>query len=135
MNGPAAKRGVEKPVSLEMETSNSLDANPDVVIVGAGSAGIAAARRLLASGLTVAVLEARSRIGGRTVTRRFKGHPLDLGAHWLHAGPINPLVKLGFGRREPLRRAPIDGHFFVRGRPGSRAQRAALDRAFAMADR
>ena len=82
-------------------------------IVGAGSAGIAAARRLMAAGLTVTVLEARERIGGRTVTRRFKGHPLDLGAHWLHAGPINPLVKLGRARGEPLRRAPVDGHFFV----------------------
>ncbi|HZH11539.1 MAG TPA: NAD(P)/FAD-dependent oxidoreductase [Microvirga sp.] len=109
--------------------------NPDVVIVGAGSAGIAAARRLLAQGLTVTVLEARDRIGGRAVTRAFRGHPMDLGAHWLHAGPINPLVRLGFERREPLRRAPTEGHFYVRGRPGSRAQGAALDRAFAMADR
>ena len=48
----------------------------------------AAARRLLASGLTVAVLEARPRVGGRAVTVRLKGHPVDLGAHWLHAGPI-----------------------------------------------
>jgi monoamine oxidase len=129
------KARVETSVSLDGETSTSLNANPDVVIVGAGSAGIAAARRLLASGLSVTVLEARGRIGGRTVTRLFKGHPLDLGAHWLHAGPINPLVKLGHGRGEPLRRAPVNGHFFVHGRPGSRAQRAALDRAFAMADR
>jgi monoamine oxidase len=108
---------------------------PDVVIVGAGSAGIAAARRLLAQGLTVTMLEARDRIGGRTLTRSFRGHPVDLGAHWLHAGPINPLVKLGFERHEPLRRAPTDGHFYMRGKPGSRAERAALDRAFAMADR
>ncbi len=108
---------------------------PDVVIVGAGSAGIGAARRLLASGLSVSVLEARGRVGGRAVTAPFKGHPVDLGAHWLHAGPINPLVKLGFERGEPLRRAPIDGHFFVGGRPGSRAERAALDRAFDRADR
>jgi monoamine oxidase len=135
MNEAAAKRGVEEPVSLEAGSSNNLGANPDVVIVGAGSAGIAAARRLLEAGLTVAVLEARDRIGGRALTRRFRGHPLDLGAHWLHAGPINPLVKLGRERREPLRRAPVDGHFFVRGRPGSRAESAALDRAFAMADR
>lgn len=106
-----------------------------MVIVGAGSAGIAAARRLLSVGLTVTVLEARGRIGGRTLTRSFKGHPLDLGAHWLHAGPINPLVKLGFERGEPLRRAPTNGHFYVRGKPGSRTQAAALHRAFAMADR
>jgi monoamine oxidase len=108
---------------------------PDVVIVGAGSAGIGAARRLIAAGLSVTVLEARDRIGGRTVTVPFKGHPLDLGAHWLHSGPINPLVKLGRERREPLRRAPLEGHFFVRGKPGTQAQGAALDQAFAIADR
>jgi len=108
---------------------------PDVAIIGAGSAGIAAARRLIASGLTVTLLEARDRIGGRTVTRSFRGHPVDLGAHWLHAGPINPLVRLGFERGEPLRRAPTNGHFYVRGQPGSRAGSAALGRAFDRADR
>jgi monoamine oxidase len=126
---------VEEAVQSESVSTPNPAATPDVVVVGAGSAGIAAARRLMAAGLTVTVLEARRRIGGRTVTARFKGHPLDLGAHWLHAGPINPLVRLGRRRGEPLRRAPVEGHFFVRGRPGSRAQSAALDRAFAMADR
>ncbi len=135
MNGAAARRGVEEIVQLEMGSGTRLPQEPDVVIVGAGSAGISAARHLLASGLSVIVLEARGRIGGRTVTRTFRGHPVDLGAHWLHAGPINPLVKLGFHRREPLRRAPTEGHIFVRGKPGSKAQRATLDRAFAMADR
>ncbi len=119
----------------ESVSPQSAVASPDVVVVGAGSAGIAAARRLMGAGLTVTVVEARDRVGGRTLTARFKGHPLDLGAHWLHAGPINPLVTLGRKRGEPLRRAPVEGHFFVRGRPGSRAQGAALDRAFAMADR
>jgi monoamine oxidase len=135
MNEAAAKRGVEESVSLETGSSIGPAADPDVIIVGAGSAGIAAARHLLAHGLTVTILEARHRIGGRTLTRSFRGHPLDLGAHWLHAGPINPLVKLGRQRREPLRRAPVEGHFFMRGRQGSRAEGAALDRAFATADR
>jgi monoamine oxidase len=135
MNEAAAKRGVGRPVPLETGSSIGPAEDPDVIVVGAGSAGIAAARSLIAHGLTVTILEARDRIGGRALTRRFRGHPVDLGAHWLHAGPINPLVKLGFERREPLRRAPVDGHFFVRGRPGSRAESAALDRAFAMADR
>jgi monoamine oxidase len=120
---------------VQAEVSSSLPGNPDVAVIGAGAAGIAAARRLLAAGLTVTVLEARPRIGGRAVTVRLKGHPVDLGAHWLHAGPINPLVRLGRKRGEPLRRAPVDGHLFIRGRRGSRADRAALDRAFAMADR
>jgi monoamine oxidase len=123
---------VETTLPFEFPTASQ---EPDVVIVGAGSAGIAAARRLIAAGLSVAVIEARNRVGGRTVTQAFRGHPLDLGAHWLHAGPINPLVKLGRERGEPLRRAPTDGHFFVAGKKGTWTQRASLDRAFGMADR
>src|SRR4051812_25445877 len=79
-----------------------LPSDPDVVIVGAGSAGISAARTLIEAGIGVAVLEARSRVGGRAVTVALRGHPVDLGAHWLHAGPINPLVRLGHDRGERL---------------------------------
>jgi monoamine oxidase len=107
----------------------------DVAIVGAGSAGIAAARRCLAAGLTVAVVEARDRIGGRAVTVLLKAHPVDLGAHWLHSGPINPLVRLGALRGEPLRRAPVGRHLSVAGRPARPAERRELERAFAVADR
>ncbi|TXM88423.1 NAD(P)-binding protein, partial [Methylobacterium sp. WL122] len=70
-------------------------------------------RTLIAAGLSVAVLEARDRVGGRTVTTTLRGHAIDLGAHWLHAGPINPLVQLGFARGEPLRRAAQEGHVWV----------------------
>lgn len=104
----------------------------EIAIVGAGAAGIAAARRCLAAGVQVVLLEARSRVGGRAVTVALRGHPVDLGAHWLHCGPINPLVRLGAERGEPLRRAPLASHLFVRGRGGPRD---ALDRAFARADR
>ncbi len=65
-----------------------LPGSPDVIVIGAGAAGIAAARRLIERGLSVAVLEARDRVGGRAVTTRLRGHAIDLGAHWLHAGPI-----------------------------------------------
>ncbi len=56
----------------------------DVVIVGAGAAGIAAARRLIAAGRRVALVEATDRVGGRcfTDTRTF-GVPYDRGAHWI----------------------------------------------------
>ena len=107
----------------------------DVAIVGSGAAGIAAARRCLARGLTVAVLEARDRVGGRTVTARFAGHPIDLGAHWLHAGALNPLVRLGLARGEPLRRAPRGGHVVMRGRFGGKADQHANGRAFEQLDR
>jgi monoamine oxidase len=105
-----------------------------VVVVGAGAAGIGAARRLLAGGLKVAVLEARNRIGGRAVTVPMRGHPVDLGAHWLHAGPVNPLVRLGYERGEPLRRAPVESHLVVGRRPGTRQENALMGRAFAVAD-
>jgi monoamine oxidase len=65
----------------------------DVAVVGAGAAGISAAKRLLAHRLRVVVLEARGRIGGRTMTDAATlGQPFDLGAHWLHVAHANPLV-------------------------------------------
>ena len=60
----------------------------DVVVVGAGAAGIAAARRLAAEKLNVLVFEAQDRIGGRCVTdTKTFGVPFDLGAHWIHTPP------------------------------------------------
>ena len=76
----------------------TLPANPDVVVIGAGAAGIAAARRLLAAGRSVVVLEAGRRIGGRacTDTQAF-GTPYDLGAAWLQ-GPAN-MPHIRYARR------------------------------------
>ncbi|AWN40387.1 flavin monoamine oxidase family protein [Methylobacterium durans] len=113
----------------------TLPAAPDVVVIGAGAAGIASARRLLERNVSVAVLEARDRVGGRALTTMLRGHAVDLGAHWLHAGPINPLVRLGHARGEPLRRAPQDSHVWVGRRPGRPEEAAASGRAFAVADR
>jgi monoamine oxidase len=63
----------------------------DVAVVGAGAAGIGAARRLIEHGLSVIVLEARDRIGGRAWTVSTDiGHPVDLGCEWLHSGDRNP---------------------------------------------
>ncbi|MFG5121537.1 flavin monoamine oxidase family protein [Methylorubrum sp. POS3] len=112
-----------------------LPAAPDVAVIGAGAAGIAAARRLVARGVSVAVLEARDRVGGRAFTASLRGHPIDLGAHWLHAGPVNPLVALGHARGEPLRRAAQDGHLWVGNRRGRASEQAAFSRAFDVADR
>ncbi len=62
----------------------------DAIIIGAGAAGIAAARRLHDAGKRVIVLEARSRIGGRAWTMAAAGFPLDLGCGWLHSADRNP---------------------------------------------
>jgi monoamine oxidase len=61
----------------------------DVAIIGAGAAGIAAARRLAAFPLKTCVLEARDRIGGRAYTAKLSGFPLDLGCGWLHSANEN----------------------------------------------
>ena len=73
----------------------------DVVIVGAGPAGIAACRHLAAAKLRVIALEARDRLGGRAWTvPTALGKPVDLGCEWLHSAEINPwsdiAVELGF---------------------------------------
>ena len=67
----------------------------DVAIVGAGAAGIAAARKVAAAGRRFALIEASDRIGGRCVTdTRIFGVPFDRGAHWVHMPDINPVAKL-----------------------------------------
>ncbi|HKE95771.1 MAG TPA: FAD-dependent oxidoreductase, partial [Povalibacter sp.] len=65
--------------------------NPEVVIVGAGAAGITAARRLAQAGHRALILEARGRAGGRawTDTAAF-GFPIDMGSAWLHSAEHNP---------------------------------------------
>jgi monoamine oxidase len=79
----------------------------DVAIIGAGAAGIAAARKLVAAGRRVVVLEARNRVGGRAVVDTSLGVPADLGAAWLHFAEANAWTTIaetqGFNviRRDP----------------------------------
>lgn len=64
----------------------------DVAIIGAGAAGLSAARALTGAPLNVVVLEAQDRIGGRAHTVPLAGLNLDLGCEWLHSADRNPLV-------------------------------------------
>ena len=69
-----------------------------VLVIGAGFAGLSAARALRQSGWQVTVLEARERTGGRVLTdRSVEGQIFDLGPSWLHSGPQNPLKVLATG--------------------------------------
>ena len=65
-------------------------AAPDVLVVGAGAAGLTAARELTAQGASVLVLEARDRIGGRAFTENSLGVTWDRGCSWLHSSNVNP---------------------------------------------
>jgi monoamine oxidase len=66
-----------------------------VIVIGAGVAGLAAARKLARAGHVVTVIEARGRIGGRVWTDVNEGVPMDVGAGWIH-GPDggNPITAL-----------------------------------------
>lgn len=65
-----------------------------VIIIGAGMAGLSAGRFLQSQGIQPLILEARSRLGGRIWTDRSLGIPLDLGAAWIHTPDGNPISDL-----------------------------------------
>lgn len=96
----------------------------DVAVVGAGAAGLAAARRAYELGLSCYLLEAKPRIGGRTHTdTETFGVPWDRGAHWLHSADINPLMRIAeeLGHPYLARPRPFDGNFHLGDRWGTSA--------------
>lgn len=66
----------------------------DVIIIGAGISGLAAATALLQTNRNIVILEAQNRVGGRILTDRSLGVPLDLGASWIHGSKRNPISTL-----------------------------------------
>jgi monoamine oxidase len=67
-----------------------MELDADVIVIGAGAAGLAAARELSAAQLKVIVLEARERIGGR-INTHFDQWPIELGAEFVHGKPPETL--------------------------------------------
>ncbi|EJN07521.1 monoamine oxidase [Bradyrhizobium sp. YR681] len=67
----------------------------DIVVIGAGAAGIAAARRVMAANRKVVVVEAASQVGGRCITDSTTFDvPFDRGARWMHNPETNPMIRL-----------------------------------------
>ena len=77
----------------------------DVAVVGAGLAGLVAARELERAGVEALVLEASDRVGGRTYTREAAGAPLEMGGQW--AGPAQKRV-LALARELGVETFPAD---------------------------
>lgn len=114
--------------TLPLPAFAALPANPDVIIVGAGSAGLAAAKTLISLGKTVVVIEAAERIGGRAYTESETfGVPFDHGCSWITAAN-NPYVKMakdwGFELKDHV--SPGEA-FFVGDRRANSAERKKYD--------
>jgi monoamine oxidase len=92
-------------------------ADPHVVVIGAGMAGLAAAHDLLAQGVKVTVLEARNRVGGRAYTEsQTFGLAYDQGCASLHAADRNPVVDMVEGLGLETVPDPLDPTIFIGGR-------------------
>jgi monoamine oxidase len=113
--------------------------DPEVIIIGAGAAGLGAARRLATAGVALRVIEARNRVGGRAWTARApSGLPIELGCAWLHSADENELGALALqsgltiDKTRPPWRTQIDNIGFT---PADQADfRAALGRLFTRLD-
>lgn len=78
--------------------------NPEIVIVGAGAAGIGAGLALTRLGVPFVILEAKERVGGRAYSEdRSVGTLWDHGCHWFHSAEINPLRMIADRLGHPFR--------------------------------
>jgi len=103
----------------------------DVIVVGAGIAGLSATRELQHLGRSVLVLEANNRIGGRGYVGLIGDDkvPIDYGGAWIHGIPTNPLTGMvdlmGFKRQ----RTELNLPYFVNGKEASKEEQEVFDRA------
>lgn len=88
----------------EINTTRSTHA--EIIVIGAGLAGLSAARELHDAGKSVIVLEAKPHIGGRTYSQLLGTTPVDMGASWLHGVKGHPLTPLA--EHLNLRLVPTD---------------------------
>lgn len=109
--------------------------SPDVVVLGAGAAGLAAAARVVRAGRSVLVLEARERIGGRVWTRRMPGLdvPVELGGEFIHGSPAVTLSLLRQARIPKVpsasRQRRVAGRRLAPVDPFGEAKRAFADKS------
>jgi monoamine oxidase len=70
--------------SASSSVSKSASSEYDVIVIGGGFAGVAAARDSMENGYKTLIVEARNRMGGRTLKTDFEGTPVELGGFWIH---------------------------------------------------
>ncbi len=111
--------------------AKSSSRNPDVIVVGAGIAGLQAAKTLLAEGRDVVVLEAADRVGGRAFTEVDTfGQPFDHGCSWM-TGHSNPFVKIARGLEfDVMLHSKAKEALYVGNRPATRTERKQYNAAW-----
>jgi monoamine oxidase len=127
--GARAVRAGEHAAATATTTSVPDGAAFDVIVIGAGFAGLAAARDCAQRGAKTLLVEARNRIGGRTFTTQFAGKHLELGGTWIHW--TQPFVwsevrRYGLGIMESPGFNPDTIHWLAQGR----LQRGRADKVF-----
>lgn len=102
------------------------------MVIGAGAAGLAAAKSLIAAGRTVTILEARHRVGGRVHTDASLGTAFEAGAQYVHWAERNPWKTIADEMGVPLLKERFNGptQVFVDGLPISDEQRARRSGGF-----
>lgn len=130
----AASAGLTVLPVLGRTASAAVPREADIVVIGAGAAGVAAARRIMAANRKVVVIEAAGQIGGRCSTDLTTfGVPFDRGARWIHNADSNPMVKLARTAGLDMSSAPVGYKIRVgrrNARPGETEQfLAAMVRA------
>src|SRR5437660_2367785 len=116
-----------------MEESRGFMTGPEVVIIGAGVAGLTAARELAAGGVRVLVLEARDRLGGRVLTHHTPNGPVELGAEFVHGASvatIGVVEEAGLRLREVGRGRPRPDFFAAMDQLLALAATGAADESF-----
>jgi monoamine oxidase len=109
------------PVLARRAGAAPLPREADIVVIGAGAAGIAAARRIMAANRKVIVVEAASQIGGRCQTDASTFDvPFDRGARWMHNPETNPMIKLARAAGLEIMTAPTGQKIRI-GRRNARA--------------
>lgn len=113
--------------------AQTLPTNPDVVIIGAGAAGMSAARALMVAGKTVVILESSDRVGGRARTESSTfGLPYDHGCAWISAASQNPFKQIALNKGFTLLNHEMAGSaLFVGDKRASLGEVQQYDRAWA----
>jgi len=112
--------------------SAPLPSTPEIVIIGAGAAGIGAGLALTRLGIPFVIVEAKQRLGGRTFTESASiGHPWDHGAQWFHAAERNPLRLIAERIGHPFLAEDEDWatQWYMDGRPLDPAEQEAAGEA------